>query len=406
MITRRGFLARGLRDSTLIALAPVLPGFLARTARAAGPDKDGRILVVLQLNGGNDGINTVVPFKDEGYARHRNAIRLPEKRIIKVNGEVGLHPAMGDAGKLLESGRLAIVPGVGYPNPNRSHFRSMSIWQSARLDERDHTGMGWIGRGLDGGPPTRDGAPAAMLIGAEDPPPAIRGRRSVSAALDRLDDYALSDKEDKASPIGSSMALDDLAQFLRRSLLDAYTTADRLTAVAGGNDGRVSYPDSELARRLGLTARLIKADLGTRVYYLEQGDYDTHGHQLARHATLLEELSTSLRAFLDDLAASRLAERVLVLVFSEFGRRVAENGSKGTDHGTAAPVLLAGPSVRSGLHGAYPSLTDLVDGDLKIAVDFRRVYATVLEDWLGLRSKQALGGAFESLPLFLFQKSP
>src|SRR5580700_9275528 len=179
MITRRGFLARGLRNSTLIALAPTLPGFLARTAHAAGPEKDGRILVVLQLDGGNDGINTVVPFKDDGYARYRKAIRLPEKRLIKVSGEVGLHPAMGDAGKLLESGRLAIVPGVGYPNPNRSHFRSMAIWQSARLNERDHTGLGWIGRGLDEGPTTRDGAPAALLIGVEDSPSAIRGRRSV-----------------------------------------------------------------------------------------------------------------------------------------------------------------------------------------------------------------------------------
>ena len=211
-MTRRRFLARGLRDSSLIALAPTLPGFLARTAHAAGPEQDGRILVVVQLDGGNDGINTVVPFTDEGYAKHRKALRLPEKRLIKVNGEVGLHPAMRDAGKLLESGRLAIVPGVGYPNPNRSHFRSMAIWQSARLDERDHTGLGWLGRGLDAGPPTRDGAPAAMLIGPDSPPPAIRGRRSVSAALDRLDDYALIDKEAESRPIGSSSAGDDLAR--------------------------------------------------------------------------------------------------------------------------------------------------------------------------------------------------
>jgi uncharacterized protein (DUF1501 family) len=407
VITRRCFFARGLRDSTLIALAPTLPGFLARTAHATGPEKDGRILVVVQLDGGNDGINTVVPFRDEGYAKYRKALSLPEKRLIPVDGEVGLHPAMRDAGRLLESGRLAIVPGVGYPNPSRSHFRSMAIWQSARLDEGDHTGLGWVGRGLDEGPPTRGGAPAALLIGPDSPPSAIRGRRSVSAALDRLDDYALIDKEAESRPIGSSSAGDDLGQFLRRSLLDAYTTAGRLEAVgeARGDargDARddAAYPESELARRLKLTARVIKAGLGTRVYYLEQGGYDTHGHQLPRHAPLLEELSASLRAFLDDLAAARLADRVLVLVFSEFGRRVAENGSKGTDHGTAGPVLLAGPCVRPGLHGAYPSLTDLVDGDLKIAVDFRRVYATVLTSWLGLPSEKALGGAFEPLPLF------
>ena len=147
MSTRRGFLAGGLRNSTLIALVPALPGFLARTARAAGPEKDGRILVVLQLDGGNDGINTVVPFADDGYARYRKAIRLPEKRLIKVSGEIGLHPAMRDAAKLLESGRLAIVPGVGYPNPSRSHFRSMAIWQSARLE--DATTPGWGGLAVD-----------------------------------------------------------------------------------------------------------------------------------------------------------------------------------------------------------------------------------------------------------------
>ncbi|MFI5454402.1 MAG: DUF1501 domain-containing protein [Isosphaerales bacterium] len=401
MPTRRRFLARSLRDSTLIALAPSLPGFLARTARAAEAKTASRILVVVQLDGGNDGINTIVPFKDDGYAKHRKAIRLPEKRLIKINGEVGLHPAMGGAGKLLDSGRLAIVQGVGYPNPNRSHFRSRAIWQSARLDPLEHNGIGWIGRGLDGAPTTRDGAPAALLIGSDSPPPALRGRRSVSAALDRLDDFVLADKENGFRPAGSSeTGEDDLGRFLRRNLLDAYTTADRLEAVAGTRDSHASYPESELARRLRLTARLIKAGLGTRVYYLEQGDYDTHGHQLARHAPLLEDLSSSLKAFLDDLAASRLADQVAVMVFSEFGRRVEENGSMGTDHGTAGPVFLAGPCVRPGLVGDYPSLTDLQDGDLKMAVDFRRVYATVLTGWLGLPSKDALGSAFEPLPLF------
>jgi uncharacterized protein (DUF1501 family) len=398
MNTRRDFLARGLRDSSLIALAPTLPGFLARTARAAAPEKDGRILVVVQLDGGNDGINTVVPFKDDGYARHRKAIRLPEKRLIKINAEVGLHPAMRDAGKLLESGRLAIVPGVGYPDPSRSHFRSREIWQSARLDPRDHTGLGWIGRALDVSPRPVDGAPAALLVGPDSPPPAIRGRRSVSAALDRLDDYALTAKDKAAGPIGAPD--DELGRFLRRSLLDAYATADRLEGVASAGGARPSYPDSALAERLRLTARLIEAGLGTRVYYLEQGDYDTHGHQLARHAPLLEELSGSLKAFLDDLAASRLADRVLVMVFSEFGRRVAENGSMGTDHGTAGPVFLAGPQVRPGLIGSYPSLTDLADGDLKMTVDFRRLYAGILQGWLGLPSKEALGGDFEPIPLF------
>jgi uncharacterized protein (DUF1501 family) len=399
MTTRRSFLAAGLRDSTLIALAPSLPGFLARTARAIEAKKDDRILVVVQLDGGNDGINTVVPFKDEGYARNRQAIRLPEKRLIKITGEVGLHPAMGAAGRLLDSGWLAIVPGVGYPKPNRSHFRSREIWQSARFDPLEHTGVGWIGRALDGGSRPGDGAPAALLIGPDSPPPAIRGRHSVSAALDRLDDYALAGR-DKDAHREAGGPDDDLGTFLRRSLLDAYATADRLDGVARHRDASANYPDCELARRLHLTASLIKAGLRTRVYYMEQGDYDTHGHQLARHAPLLEDLCGSIKAFLDDLAVSKLADRVVVLVFSEFGRRVQENGSMGTDHGTAGPVFLAGPGVKPGQAGSYPSLVDLDDGDLKMTIDFRRVYATILENWLGLPSKEAVGGPFETLPLF------
>jgi uncharacterized protein (DUF1501 family) len=221
----------------------------------------------------------------------------------------------------------------------------------------------------------------------------------VSAAVDRLDDFAPADRDKLAVP-ASRGADDELGLFLRRSLLDAYATADRLDAVARRDDARASYPESELAQRLRLTARLIKAGMGTRVYFMEHGDYDTHGHQLARQAPLLEELSTSLRSFLDDLTASHLADRVMVLVYSEFGRRVAENGSLGTDHGTAGPVFLAGPAVKPGLAGSYPSLTDLQDGDLKMAVDFRRVYATVIQTWLGLPSKEALGGAFELMPLF------
>ncbi len=395
MTSRRTFLTHGLRDSTLIALAPTLPAFLARTARAVEARKDERILVVLQLDGGNDGINTVVPLKDDGYAKHRRALRLPEKQLIRITPEVGLHPAMGDAGRLLESGRLVIVPGVGYPNPDRSHFRSLEIWHSARFDPLEHTGLGWIGRVLDGGPPPRDGAPAALLVGPDAAPPAIRGRRSVSAALDRLDDYTLANgKPDVPAGPGGEQA-----EFLRRSMLDAYAAAERLESVARAGPSHAAYPESELARKLSLAARLIKSGLGTRIYYAIQRGYDTHYDQLPAHARLLEELGGALRAFLDDLAAAGLAERVAVLCFSEFGRRVRENGTRGTDHGTAGTVLLAGPCVRPGLHGAYPSLTDLVDGDLRMTVDFRRVYATVLESWLGLASKEALGGAFEPLPL-------
>jgi uncharacterized protein (DUF1501 family) len=399
MFSRRAF----LKSSSLLALAPTVPAFLAEAARAAQPRRDGRVLVVVQLTGGNDGINTVVPFADEGYARYRKHLRLPANRLIKISDRVGLHPALADAGKLLESGRLAIIQGVGYPNPNRSHFRSMAIWQTARFQAEEHQGRGWLGAALDGGKRPADGAPAGLLVGLGSPPVALQGRRCVSAALDHLQDFALAGPVDPRKMLGNRPP-SGVAAFVQRSMLDAYAATDRLTAAARVKGG-ASYPATAFAHRLQLIARLLRAGLGTRVYYTAQVgrsayDYDTHALQLPAHAALLGELASGLRAFLDDLAGAGLAERVAVLAFSEFGRRVQENGSQGTDHGTAGPILLAGPGVRPGLVGATPSLVDLQDGDLKMGFDFRRVYATVLEDWLGLPARAALGGAFERLPLF------
>jgi uncharacterized protein (DUF1501 family) len=395
MLSRRDF----LKHSALIALAPTVPGFLAEMARAAKPGRDSRILVVVQLDGGNDGINTVVPFADEGYAKHRHVLRLPSSQLIKVTDSVALHPALIDAGKLLESGRFAIVPGVGYPNPNRSHFASMAIWYSARFDSEDHNGLGWIGRALDGvAGPARNG-PASVFIGSGLLPAALPGRRAVAASLARPDDFLL--------PAGMRLTgvaapTQNLAAFVQRIALDAYATADRMAEVARLEDSGSRYPATELAGHLRLTAQLIKANFGARVYYARQGGYDTHGAQLGAHAALLGEFAGAVRAFLDDLATGKLAERVTLLAFSEFGRTVKENGSAGTDHGTSGPVFLAGSQVRAGLQGNMPSLLDLdpQSGELRVGTDFRRVYATVLEDWMGLESKPVLGGDFESLPLF------
>jgi uncharacterized protein (DUF1501 family) len=402
MLSRRSFLASTLRGSTLLALAPTVPGFLAQTARAAAPERDGRILVVIELNGGNDGINTVVPYKDEGYAKHRQLLRLPAGQLIKIDDHVGLHPAMNAAGKLLESGQLAVVQGVGYPNPNRSHFESMAIWQTGRLDTKNRDGTGWLGRGLDEVASPEGGLPAAVYTGGGELPVALQARRAVASGLTRPEEFVLQLGEAKQT-LAAEPPADDLAAFVRRSSLDAYCLADRMTEVlkapasAGG-----AYPSSELAEHLQLTARLIKASIGTRIYYTRQSGYDTHAGQPGTHAGLLRELSDALRAFLDDLKSAKVAERVVVLTFSEFGRTVRENASAGTDHGTAGPVFLAGPNVKPGLAGATPRLLDLdpKHGDLKTLVDFRQVYATVLQDWLNLPAKKALAGNFERLPLF------
>lgn len=399
MSSRRDFLKASLRHSSLVALAPSVPGFLAATARAAAPGRDDRVLVVVQLDGGNDGINTVVPYKDEGYARHRKALRIPAGDLLKVDGAVGLHPRMAEAAKLLERGELAIVQGVGYPNPSRSHFRSMAVWHSARPDPEEHGGPGWLGRAADALPPRVDRAPA-FFLGDGSPPAALVGRRTTPVTLERPEDFALSGPPDPRRALGAGPAADpgsgDLAAFVRRSALDAYATADRMAELAGAD----ATAGRDLRGRLALVARLIKSGAGARVYYTQQGGYDTHAGQPDAHAVLLGELSSALGAFQADLKASGLADRVAVLCFSEFGRRVAENDSAGTDHGTAGPVFVVGAGVRGGLIGPAPSLVDLDDGDLKSSVDFRRVYASVLRDWLSLPPDGPLGGRFDPLPLF------
>ena len=383
-----------------MALAPTVPGFLLSTAHAAGSGRDGRILVVIQLDGGNDGVNTVVPFKDEGYARRRSELRFRRDELVALDSDHGLHPAMADAGNLLESGRLAIVQGVCYPNPSQSHFASMDMWHTARPSSRDRPGVGWIGLALDGDAAARAGVPSAVSVGTLQLPLAVRGRRSVASGLTRPEDLDLAPTMRPAPGAPLPAAETGLAGFLSRSTLDAYSTADRMGEVLRARDVGPSYPKSPLAGHLRLVARLIKSGVGSRVYYTSQAGYDTHAGQLGTHAALLGELSSALRSFLDDLAAAGLADRVLVLAFSEFGRRVEENGAAGTDHGTAGPILLAGPGVRPGLAGSTPRLDDLDDyGNLKWTIDFRRVYASVLEGWLGQPSDAALGGRFDPLPV-------
>jgi uncharacterized protein (DUF1501 family) len=394
MRTRRAFLKSSLRGSSLIALAPTIPGFLIPAARAAGPAREGRVLVVIQLDGGNDGINMLVPFADQGYARHRRVLRLPPNELIKLDGGLGLHPGMREAARLLQSGQLAILPGVGYPNPDRSHFRSMAIWHTGRLDPDGHDESGWLGRGIDA---MGQGRASSVLVGPGSPPLAIRGRRSIASTLERIDDLFPDPEIEPARALASAEPGDGLLAFVRRSTLESYTSAERLAEAARVQDADARYPATALAQRLRLVARLLKGGFAARILYTSQSGYDTHAYQLSTHFDLIAELSGALRAFLDDLAAAKLAERVLVVCFSEFGRRVAENGSAGTDHGTAGLVLLAGPTVQAGVIGAYPSLTDLSDGDLKWLVDFRQVYATLLDEWLGVNSQVVLGASFERL---------
>ena len=394
MTTRREF----LQASALVSLSPLVPAFLPRSLSAADAKPDDRVLVVVQLDGGNDGLNTVIPFADEHYGRFRRELRIKTEDVLKLDAAVGLHPAMKSAADLVQDGRLAIVQGVGYPNPNRSHFESMAVWHHARLAASDHDGNGWLGRASELLQPRKTSLADAIYVGSDVVPMALRGRRANPVALQSDTDLKLAvaglaaGRESADSP--------DLAAFVQRSVAQSFDAARQFresTAANSASGGK--YPDTKLADKLQLVSRLLKVGGGTRIYYVAQSGYDTHAAQNFQHAQLLREFAGALQAFLNDLKAARLDERVVVLAFSEFGRRVEENGSAGTDHGAAGPVFLAGPSVRSGLIGNHPSLADLDHGDLKMAIDFRQVYATLLDQWLGIRSPQCLGADFGQLNL-------
>lgn len=382
-----------LKQSAVVTLG-ALPSVIYRGATAAEAIRtlaDGRILVVIQMSGGNDGINTVVPFANEGYAKHRQKLRLPTDRLIKINDSMALHPSMRSAAELLEHGKLAIVQGVGYPNPSRSHDTSMAIWHSAQIgDENTVRTHGWIGRAMDaaqGGPntPATDD-PKMILLGDESQPLAIQSRRSTAITLSNLTDLRLKTPLHFAGETEQSpQETNELNRFIEQTMRNATVAATSLEhTIDKGIVGDALYPSTRLGQRMQSVSSLIKCGLGTPVYYTIQDGYDTHAAQLPTHSRLLREFSDAVKAFLDDLTVAGLSDRVCVMGFSEFGRRVAENGSAGTDHGTAGPVFIAGDNVRPGLIGKSATLLDLVDGDLQMCVDFRDVYREVTTGWLGL----------------------
>jgi uncharacterized protein (DUF1501 family) len=407
----------GLGSSALLACGPTVPLFLARSASALadqGAVPKGRVLVVVQLDGGNDGLNTIVPYRDDEYRKRRPNLAIPASDVKRIDDHVGLHPSLGAVAKLLEGDRLAIVQGVGYPNPNRSHFESMAIWHTAST-AADKAAPGWLARAIDRRPVSAasEDAPGVHIHESFPLPGALLGGQQVVPSLARLEQF----RRRLGMPQGGDAtaqidALDQLShqvrgepgsllQFVERCSLITYANSARLARVqqeAAG--GKVPYPDFYgLAQRLRLIAQLIKAGLSTSIYYTHLDGFDTHAGQLLRHERLLSELSASLAAFLDDLEKSGASDRVLALVFSEFGRRLGENASGGTDHGTAAPIFLLGKPVKAGLHGSYPDLTRLEDGDPIHTVDFRRVYATLLDEWLRVPHRDVLGANFTPMPL-------
>lgn len=413
MHTRRHFLKTAVSAPWLLSLAPVVPELLRRSAvqAAVASVAGNRALVVIQLSGGNDGLNTVVPFEDDGYARSRSTLRLPARDLHKIGGSLGLHPRMSGLARLFAEGHLAILQGVGCPGLSRDHEVALRTWQTGTALPAG-ADTGWLGRATDALWERVKPATPGVFVGSIPQPFGIHAATAVVPSLRSVPDaFPRNDltlipaapagrpSQTIESPTGVSSPF---LHHVQSSLVMARTHASRLANELAPASGTRSYPAGGLGNDLRTVAQLIRAEMGIGIYYTELGGggiggFDNHANQLGNHCALLQQLSDSVTAFVDDLAADRLLDQVMLLTFSEFGRTVTENGRRGTDHGLAGPMFLAGGRVRGGVHGAHPSLTDLEGDALKHHTDFRAVYATVLEDWLGLASAGILGGNFERL---------
>jgi len=392
--------------------------------RLSGPLGDGsderalRTLVLVQLTGGNDGLSTVVPFADDAYGRARTSTRIPDAEVLKIDDYRGLHPALKGLKRHYDAGHMAIVEGCGYPNPIRSHFKSYEVWHTA--SERGRVaGAGWVGRLAETAYGAVECPELVVHVGANAPysvyslshPPVIfqtpQSYRWIGPESDDLAAYRRASEEDtqrleanrkgkpQKKPTGSEAAIDRL----RGVLADANDSSGRIRRASVAYKPAVAYPDDELGEALRVTASLVDARLGSRAISVELGGFDSHNNQRGQHDDRMRRLDAALTAFLDDLKGRTAGAEVLVLVFSEFGRRVQENGSRGTDHGTAGPMFVLGSKVKGGLYGKHASLTNLDDGDLMHTTDFRSVYATAIDRWLGADAPKVLGARYPLLPL-------
>jgi uncharacterized protein (DUF1501 family) len=394
--TRRELLKVGFGSAAAIGLSASMPAFVSRMAFAeAGASSklpDDNILVVVQLSGGNDGLNTVVPLGADPYFKARPNIALKDN-LHSLSDEFGLNPGMTAFKQLYEEGHLGVIHGCGYPQPNRSHFRSMEIWHTA--NPKEYATTGWIGHYIDHKLRGSDNALKAISTGA--PVPSVQSLEDFKVKLDPASSFDAKMEEQLIAELNSVQEASPAMQFLARQATNAMIATHEMAKLKAYRQD-ADYPNG-LGQQLRLIAQLISGNFGTRVFYCQTGGYDTHANQVGSHQGLLANVSQSIAAFHKDLTAKKINDKVMVMVFSEFGRRVAQNGSNGTDHGAAGPMFVSGGKVKGGLYGQHPSLTDLDDGDLKYTTDFRRVYATILDRWLNADSTVVLKNKFEPLPL-------
>lgn len=403
-VSRREFLKGGIAAGLYLSATQLLELSAAAANNGSSQSSKRRVLVIVQLNGGNDGLNMVIPHSDPVYYKQRPSISISQERLLKLTDDIALNPAMKDLQRLFSNEKLAVIQGVGYPNANRSHFRSIEIWQTAQPDKLGETG--WLGRYLDRCDQCDGIFPAINL----DPslPKTLCGDNIIVPTIQnagtfkfRIDDFLAADRQnvintfnDIYDKYGSS---NPQAELLRKAGKDAIKASDQLQELTKKYKSKVNYPGTNFGNSLKFIAQMITGNLPSIIYGANLDGFDTHANQSKQQDRLLGELSDGLAAFQQDLEEHGKADEVITLVFSEFGRRVAENGGKGTDHGTAGPVMLLGSKIKGGLYGEQPSLSKLDQGDLKYTVDFRSIYSTILTGWFGTDAKDILGHRFEDL---------
>ncbi|MBM11155.1 MAG: hypothetical protein CL759_03660 [Chloroflexi bacterium] len=365
------------------------------------------VLAVLQLSGGNDALNTLVPYGDPKYFDHRPTVRVSEDQVLKINDYVGLNPAMAPIKELYDQGKVAIIQGVGYPNPNRSHFRSMDIWHTCEPDKVGNEG--WLGRATRDIDPTGENVLTAVNFGRGLPrslaapgvPVASVGNLETYGVLTGIEDQQRDEALDIFSRMYSpAMGRGQVIDYLSHTGMDALKGADILSTAPEKYSSTVEYDGNSVAQYMRNIAQTHVAGFGTRFLYTTApyNSFDTHAGQMVGHSGLWREVSAAVRDFQDDLNENDAADNMTLLVFTEFGRRVQDNGS-GTDHGSGGVAFVIGENVKGGLYGEYPSLADdkLLEGDLHFNNDFRGLYASLLEKWIGIDSKPVVGGTFEQM---------
>jgi len=389
LFKRKEFIQLG----SLATASLMLPKFLKAFEGKAVVPPGNKVVVVLQLSGGNDGLNTVIPIGNDLYHKARPRLGIEKSKALSLTDEAGLHPALTGMKELYDDGSLAILNSVGYPNPDRSHFRSMDIWQTAS-QSNEYWNAGWIGRYLD-----------AQCQGCDKPTQAIEMDDILSLSMkgEHVKGIAVKDPRRLYGTANEKFFRDVMkhhpeangeqpVDYLYKTMAETLSSADYIFKQSRLHPTSAQYPATELGTSMKTIASLIFSDINTKVYYVSLGSFDTHTNQDMQQQRLFTELSDAIRAFTKDLKANGRFDDVLLFTFSEFGRRVSQNASGGTDHGTANNMfLVSGGLKKKGLINSLPDLSDLNEGDLKHKVDFKNVYATVLNKWLNADATKILG---------------